>query len=121
MSDDLEEMKEKNWLEGFKIRLDSCKQGAVVSTVLIAAIGVNVRASQSQPQIQWWTVLAFVVLALAIGCSALAHLFFGHALSYRLEQAVRSKRWASFANWAGNLELCFLIVGMGFTIWSLLH
>lgn len=65
------------WMEGYKARGESCKQGGIVAAVLIAFLGASGKVTGVNSFGFW----AAVVFALAVGFSALAWLFLGRALT----------------------------------------
>jgi hypothetical protein len=65
------------WLEGYKARGESCKQGALVSTVLIAVLGAAARETGATGTI----IMGIIIFAGGIVCSALAYLLSGLALT----------------------------------------
>lgn len=65
------------WVEGYKLRGEACKQGGIVSTILVAILGATNNAFLCNR----YTILAIIVLVVGIGLSALAFLFLGLAIT----------------------------------------
>jgi hypothetical protein len=70
------------WVEGYKFRGESCKQGGIVSAVLIAFLAASIKNNPIPnapiPQVTLW---AIVVLSFGIGFSALTYLLLGRAIT----------------------------------------
>lgn len=120
------------WLEGYKARAEATKQGALISTVLIAVLAF-------EKNLEWEGIWAFIFLTLAVALSAFAHLAGGHALTkWARRESKKEKRGESpiatlsskekgrkgfsepnellwWANIAGTFEIVFLILGFVFT------
>lgn len=67
------------WLEGYRARGEACKQAAIVSSILITAIGMTVKDTNFLCTRK--TLPAIIFLVLGVATSALAYLFMGWAVT----------------------------------------
>ena len=114
------------WIEGYKLRGEACKQGGIVSAILVAILGGTNNAFPCNPI----AIYAITVLVVGIGLSALAFLFLGWAItdagSKLVEYNVMDSRLQAekakvklkilWANIFGFAQLFCLIFGLFLTI-----
>jgi hypothetical protein len=112
-------------MEGYKARGEACKQGGIVSAVLLAFIAASIKSSP----LTIWPVIAAIILALAVAFSALAYLLIGHAVTRTAEKASASTtqvevkavfQSSPWLMWLGNafgmLEILALVGGLILTV-----
>lgn len=104
------------WVEGYKARGEACKQGGVVSAILMAIIASLVR--QNIFFKDNYMFYAIVSLALAVALSALAYLIMGVVVTRAAENGsviikdIPKKRSVLIATIIGVLEIVALFLGI---------
>lgn len=115
--------KDQFWIEGYKARGEACKQGGVVSVILMAIISSLIKQNFiSEGNYLFYSIVS---LALAVVFSALAYLIMGVAVTRAAEKGqieitvLSKKAMVLIATIIGVMEIIALLLGISLFIIAL--